>query len=100
MKTLTLKEGNATHNHSDRMVALATKWLAEYFADGVARRPGDLEDDFAGRWSVSLGPWTKTPFYPALALLVDRGEVVYERDKEQNVWYAIPGCLPSQKGVL
>lgn len=96
MPTIQLKDGHcATHNHSDRMVALATKWLREYFSDSQARRPGDLEDDFAGQWSINQGPWRATPFYPALALLIDGGEIVFECDEEGTVWYAVPGALPS-----
>lgn len=78
------------------MVALATNWLREYFSDKIARRPGDLEDDFAGKWSFDQGPWRNTPFYPALAVLVDAGEIVYEVADDGDVWYAVPGALPSQ----
>jgi hypothetical protein len=77
------------------MVSLATKWLREYFSDKQARRPGDLEDDFAGQWSFNQRAWRATPFYPALALLVDHGEVVFEVDSEGIVWYAMQGALPS-----
>lgn len=78
------------------MVKLATKWLLEYFSDGIARRPGDLEDDFAGSWSLALGPWKSTPFFPALAQLVHDGKIVFGTDKTADVWYAIPGKLPKK----
>lgn len=100
MESIPLKDGStASHNHSPRMVELATKWLREYFSDGDARRPGDLEDDFTGQWSVFQGPWRNCPFYPALAILVDAGEIVFEKDDEDCVWYAIPGHLPSQANI-
>lgn len=95
MTILQLKDGTCSHNHSERMVALAKKWLLEYFSDGVARRPGEMEDDFAGQWSMTLGPWRHTPFFPALALLIDEGEMTFERDDAGYLWYAIPGHLPS-----
>lgn len=97
MPTIQLKDSHCvSHNHSERMVALATKWLREYFSDRMARRPGDLEDDLAGQWSLDLAPWRSTPFYPALAVLVDAGEIVFETDDTGDVWYAVPGSLPSQ----
>lgn len=95
MNTLHLKDGTCFHNHSERMVNLAKKWLLEYFSDGVARRPGDMEDDLAGQCSLTLLPWRHTPFFPALALLIDEGAMTYERDDAGIVWYAIPGNLPS-----
>jgi hypothetical protein len=88
MKTIQLKGGECSHNHSDRMVRLARKWLLEYFSDGISRQPGDLEDDFAGQWSMSLQPWRHTPFFPALALLVDEGCIVFE-NKDDGYWYSL-----------
>jgi hypothetical protein len=84
----------ATTHHPAWLVKLATKWLGEYFDDGKPRRPGDLEDDFCGQWSIDLGPWRSTPFYPALANLVHQGRVVFGVDGEGTYWYAIPGKLP------
>ena len=83
-----------TTNHPEWLVALATKWLAEYFSDGKPRRPGDLEDDFTGRWSINQGPWRATPFYPALARLVHDGKVLFGQTPDDDCWYAIPGKLP------
>lgn len=85
---------DVTHGHSERMVKLATEWLYEYFSDGKARRPGDLEDDFTGEWSLWLGVWRKTPFYPALAVLVRDGRIVFGTAKNRDIWYALPGKLP------
>lgn len=95
MNILQLKDGTCSHNHSERMVNLAKKWLLEYFGDGIARRPGDMEDDFTGQWSMALGPWRHTPFFPALALLIDEGAMTFEQDDAGDFWYAIPGHLPS-----
>jgi hypothetical protein len=89
--------------HSERMVELAVKWLEEYFSDGVPRRPGDLEDDFCGQWSINLNPWMQTPFYPALAVLAHEGKIIYGLDDKSppeslqygDFWYAIPGKLPA-----
>ena len=83
-----------THGHSERMVGLSTKWLEEYFSDGLARKPGDMEDDFVGMWSFGLEHWRCTPFFPALAVLVRDGKVVFGQDAEDNLWYAVPGKLP------
>ena len=99
MNTLQFKDGTCSHNHSERMVNLAKKWLLEYFGDGVARMPSEMEDDLAGQWSMNFVPWRNTPFFPALALLIDEGLMAYEKDDEDNFWYAIPGCLPSQTNV-
>jgi hypothetical protein len=85
------------------MVELATKWLYEYFSDGLPRKPGDLEDDFAGQWSIGLEAWHTTPFFPALANLVADGRIIYGRDDKSppdsleygDVWYALPGKLPA-----
>lgn len=103
MKTEKLKDGEVTYQQSERMVSLAEKWLLEYFSDGVPHGPGELEDDFAGEptlveMMVELqGRWRNTPFYPALARLVDSGKIVYEQDADGDVCYAIPGALPSQR---
>ena len=94
--TIKLDNGEATTSHSPRMVNLATKWLEEYFSDGKARTPGDLEDDFTGRWSLLQEPWRDTPFYPALAVLVKGGKVVYGTDADGSYWYAKKGHLPSE----
>lgn len=100
MTTLQLKDGPCSHNHSERMVSLAKKWLLEYFGDGVARKPGEIEDDLAGQWSLTLVPWRHTPFFPAMALLIDEGAMTYERDGDGAVWYALPGHLPSLANAL
>lgn len=98
--TSMLKDSSiTTHDHSLRMVELATKWLREYFSDGVARRPGDLEDNFTGQWSITLEFWCASPFYLALTLLVKAGEIVFETDDKGCVWYALPGHLPSSANV-
>ncbi len=102
MTTEQLKDGAVTYQQSERMVALAEKWLLEYFSDGVPRRPGELEDDFAGEPSTLemleqlQGRWRNTPFFPALARLVDKGSIAHEQAENGDVWYAIPGALPSQ----
>lgn len=95
MTTQQLKGGSVTYQQSERMVSLAEKWLLEYFSDGVPRRPGDLEDDFAGEPSIAemltklQGRWRDTPFFPALGRLVSDKKVVYETDKDGVVWYKI-----------
>lgn len=82
------------------MVNLAEKWLLEYFSDNIPRRSGELEDDFAGEPSLydqitsPLGRWFSTPFFPALARLVDKGLIVYKKDDNNHIWYASPGYLP------
>lgn len=99
MKTIKTGTEQCTHNYSDAMVALAMLELREYFADNKPRRPGDLEDDFTGQWSFSGEHWRDTPFFPALAVLVNAGEIVFETDNEGIVWYSTPGFLPSTKVV-
>lgn len=106
MKTEQLKDGAVTYQQSERMVMLAEKWLLEYFGDRVPRRPGELEDDFAGEPGIGemlmqiQGRWRNTPFFPALARLIDKGSIVYEQADDGDVWYAIPGALPSQTRVM
>lgn len=105
MKTEKFKDGAVTYQQSERMVSLAEKWLFEYFEDGVSRRPGDLEDDFSGEPSTHEmlmklhGRWRDTPFFPALARLIDKGKIVWEQASDGIVWYAIPGALPSQRST-
>lgn len=84
-------------NNKPRMQTLAEKWLEEYFSDGVARRPGDMEDDFTGQWSLALENWRTTPFFKALGTLVDEGKIHFGRDEKGVVWYATPGNLPCQR---
>ena len=106
MKTEQLKDGAVTYQQSERMVALAEKWLLEYFDDGVPRRPGELEDDFAGEPGIGemlmklQGRWRDTPFFPALSRLIDKGSIVYEQADDGDVWYALPGSLPSETIVM
>lgn len=84
------------------MVELAKKWLLEYFADGSAKRPGDLEDDFCGEPGIGemlvsmQGRWRESPFYPALGHLVNDGKIVFEVANDGDVFYALPGRLPSE----
>lgn len=81
MKTERFKDGNVTHSHSDAMVALAEKWLLEYLTAFGPKMPGDMEDDLCGEVGLGemlanpQGRWRKTPFYPALARLVEKGAV-------------------------
>ncbi len=95
MTTLKLRDGPVTHYHSQQMVDLCEKWLLEYFSDRQPRKPGDLEDDFCGEPSVMemfidlQGRWRATPFYPALALLIDKGLIVYWQDEDDTVWYEL-----------
>lgn len=84
-------------NNKPRMQKLAEKWLEEYFSDGVARRPGDMEDDFTGQWSLTLENWRTTPFFKALGCLIDGGKIHFGRDENGVVWYATPGNLPCQR---
>ena len=94
MKTERFKDGNVTHPHSDVMVALAENWLIEYFTTLGARRPGDMEDDFCGTPTMgemmvnAQGRWRQSPFYPALARLVDKGAVRFWKDDDDDFWYA------------
>ena len=98
MKTERFKAGNVTHQHSDAMVALAEKWLVEYLTFFGTQRPGDMEDNFCGEPSMGelmsnpQGRWRQSPFYPALARLVDRGEVRYWSDAVGDVQYAAVVC--------
>ena len=98
MKTIKLNDGTfCRHNHSDRMVKLAYKYLTEYFSDNCARRPGDFEDDFCGKWSFDQGPWRASPFYPALALLVSEGSVMYRVDEGTgDFWYGTEKAIKDQ----
>jgi len=54
-----------------------------------------MEDDFCGQpgmfemMSNIQGRWRKSPFYPALAHLVDTGMVHYWQDNEKDIWYVI-----------
>jgi hypothetical protein len=100
MKTETLKNcgGEITYSQDERLVSLAEKWLLEYFSDGIERSPTILEEDFTGQDSVGSllhvqyygkMPWYGTPFFPALARLVDRGEIIHRLDEDGNNWYKI-----------
>lgn len=92
LTTIKLKDGEVCHhNHSDRMVQLSKKYLMEYFSDGDIKKPGNLEDDFTGQWSIQLTPWKLCPFYPALALLVDEGHIIWDRDETGDIRYALKG---------
>jgi hypothetical protein len=81
MTTEHLKDGPVTYSQTDVMVSLAEKWLHEYFAAFGPKRPGDLEDDFCGEPGmlemtyIPQGRWRDSPFYPALARLIDKGVV-------------------------
>ena len=103
MKTETMRDGTVTYQQSEQMVSLAERWLLEYFEEFGPRRPGEMEDDFAGEPSLpevlcnSGCRWRSTPFFPALARLIDKGFLVFERDVEGDVWYGVPGSLPPGK---
>jgi len=62
---------------NDKCIALAKDFLREYFADGVARRPSEIEDDIVGS-----SRWNRTPFFLALSELIRSGEVKAWRDKD------------------
>ena len=86
------------------MVELAAKCLLSYFETFGSRNPGDLEDDFCGEpetfeiMSNLQGRWRKSPFYPALAHLVDRGMVQYWRDSSGYVWYDLSKTARKSNG--
>ena len=70
------------------------------FIGNRAVRPGDLEDFLCGSPTLLdmllggfLHAWFNSPYYPALTLLVEDGEIVYEIDENDCVWYARPLCL-------
>jgi hypothetical protein len=104
MTTEHLKDGPVTYSQTDAMVTLAEKWLHEYFAAFGPKRPGDLEDDFCGEPGMlemmdSLqGRWRNSPFYPALARLIDKGVVRWWQADDGDIWYALTGPLPLQQG--
>lgn len=101
MTVIQLKNGETcTHNHSERMVTLAKKWLLDYFSDGVARRSHDMERDLVGRMSFYLERLGATAFIPAIALLIDEGALVYGREGRGYFWYALPGNLPDGVKVI
>lgn len=95
MRTEKLKDGSVTHCHSDTIVDAAEVDLLDYLATHGEQRPGELEDRFCGRPTSSeilrdmLGRWRGSPYYPALARLVDRGVVSYRRDETGDIWYGI-----------
>ena len=94
MKTEKFKDGPVTYAQSKAMVTLAEKWLLEYLVEFGPKRPGDMEDDFCGEPGLGemlrgiQGRWRASPFYPALARLVDKGQVGWARNAEGVVWYA------------
>lgn len=94
IRTEHLKDGPVTYWHSDAMVTLAEKWLFEYLCAFGPKRPGDMEDDFCGEpgilemMSNLQGRWRSSPFFPALARLVDKGLVHYSADVDGIFWYS------------
>lgn len=90
-----MKEGRVTHSHTEAMVTLAEKWLLEYFAAAGPRQPGELEDDFCGEPPLlemlmnTQGRWRSSPFYPALARLVDKGKLRWWKDGDGIIWYSL-----------
>lgn len=78
------------------MIALAKKELVKLFSTGKVFRPGNLEDLFAGRWSLDLGYWRATPHFPALAQLVNEGIVDFGIMPDGDVVYAKTGKLPKK----
>ena len=102
MPTEKFKDGAVTYEQSKAMVTLAEKWLLEYLVKFGSQRPGDMEDDFCGEPGLgemlrnSQGRWRSSPFYPALARLVDKGGVVWAKDAKGDIWYtAAPTAAPA-----
>ena len=95
-----LKEGVVTYFQSDALITLAEKWLLEYLMSFGPKRPGDMEDDFCGKpgilemMSNMQGRWRASPFYQALARLIDKGKVCWWKDEDDTVWYKPTGPLP------
>lgn len=61
-------------------------------------RPGDLEDALCGEQKLLrvafglsdiLEAWRDSPFFPALAHLINDGEVSYKVEKDGEVWYSL-----------
>lgn len=72
-----------------RLHKLCVAFLRGYFADGKWRTPSNLEDDIVGGVDASLlwfgrTRWGKTPFLPALAEMVEKGEI--EAVKGKRGW--------------
>lgn len=94
MTTLELEDGECTH-----IAALPASTASGLLLKNGPLRTGDLEDILCGEqnlFRVLLGneelldAWRNSPFFPALALLVDAGEVAWRRDPEtEYVWYSL-----------
>lgn len=94
MRTETLKYGKVTHPYSDQMVLLAMEELRTHFVNSGEQRPGDLEDALAGGMKdLGLGAWRSTPYFPALARMVDAGTVSYREDENGVIWYRLTASL-------
>lgn len=95
MATEHFKEGTVTYSQSSDLVTLTEKWLIYYFGAFGAKRMGELEDDLCGEPGVAeimenpLGRWRSSPFYPALARLVDKNIVHFRKDAEDDIWYGL-----------
>jgi len=73
----------------DRLIEPAKQFLISYFSDGEKKQPSDLDEDIIGGLDFSLyGPhWNKTPFFKALAELVEEKTILFEEiDNEYYYW--------------
>jgi hypothetical protein len=93
MRTEQLKDGTVTHCHTDAAIEAAELDVLGYLLTHGEQRPGDLEDHFCGEptdievMCDMLGRWFRSPYFPALGRLVDRGEVTWRCDESGDVWY-------------
>lgn len=89
-----LKDGDVTHFSSEAMINLAEQMIVQLISESGPKRPGDLEDCLCGgqnlaSWLSPLENWRNSPFYPALARLVDSDKVKYWIDNDGIVWYGL-----------
>lgn len=74
-------------SHKERVVRMCKVLLIEYFADGEAKQPSDLEDELIGGCNYNAlfmgdSQWLRSPFRPALGALVDEGHIRAWEDGE------------------
>ena len=80
----------------ERLVSPAKEFLKIYFSDGKERMPSDFDEDIMGGMDISFmfgnPKWNDTPFFLALAELVEEGVVKFKKLEDGRYVYWMPQC--------
>ncbi len=77
--------------------------IMDWAAEKKCFCPSDLEDHFCGvpplyeQVMYTLQRWRLSKYFVPFCRLVNKGAIVFERDPDGHVFYALPGYLPSNR---